>query len=103
MLAVRGAVPVLAAKMNATVPLPLPDSPAVMVIQPDMVVAVHAQLPADAVTAIEPDPAMSATFCDAGEIEYVQAGGGAAACAIVNVLPATVIVPVRAAPVFAET
>ena len=30
-------------------------------------------------------------------------GGGAAACETVNVVPAAVIVPVRAAPVFAET
>jgi hypothetical protein len=34
-------------------------------------------------------------------MEKVQGGGAAAACVTVNVCPATVIVPVRDAPVFA--
>ena len=100
-VATRDAVPVFAATVNATVPLPVPAAPDVIVIQAALVVAVHVQLPAEAVTAIDPDPPASATFWDDGEIENVQAGGGAAACAIVNVLPATTIVAVRAAPVLA--
>jgi hypothetical protein len=68
-----------------------------------LVDAVHAQVAAEAVTVIEPDTAASPTFCEAGEIENVQAGGGAVACEIVNVLLATVIVAVRAAPLLADT
>ena len=68
-----------------------------------LVDAVHTHVPAEAVTAIDPDAPASPTFCEAGEIENVQAGGGAAACEIVNVLPATVIVAVRAAPLLADT
>ena len=103
MVAVRTLVPVLAATENATVPLPVPDAPAVMAIHATLVVAVQAQLAADAVTAIEPVAPASATSCDVGEIENAHAGGGAAACVIVNVLPATVIAALRAAPVFAAT
>jgi hypothetical protein len=96
-------VVVLAATVKATAPLPVPDSPDVRLIHATLVDAVHAQVPAEAVTVIEPDPAASPTFCEAGEIENVHAGGGAAACEIVNVLPATAIVPVRAAPLLADT
>jgi hypothetical protein len=100
---VRELVPVLAETANATVPLPVPDCPDVMLIHAALVVAVHAQLPVDAVTAIEPDAPVSATLWDGGEIENVHAGGGAAAWEIVNVLPATLIVAVRAGPVLAAT
>ena len=100
---VRALPPVLAATVNATVPLPVPACPAVMVIQPALVDAVHAQVVADAVTAIDPVAAASPTFCEAGEIEKVHAGGGTAAWVTVNVLPATSIVALRAAPVFAAT
>jgi hypothetical protein len=74
----REVVPVLAATENATVPPPVPDCPPVIVIQVALVVAVQAQLPVDAVTAIEPVAPASGTFWEAGEIENVQAGGGAA-------------------------
>ena len=70
---------VLAATVNLTVPLPVPDCPAVMLIQDALVVAVHAQLAADEVTAIDPDPPAAARLWLAGEIENAQAGGGAAA------------------------
>jgi len=78
-LAVRELVVVLAATVNATVPLPVSDCPDVMVTHDALVAAVHAQLPAEAVTAIEPDPPLSPMFCEVGEIENVQDGGGAAA------------------------
>src|SRR4051794_38659631 len=100
-VAVRGAVPVLAATLNVTVPLPVPAEPPVIVTQVALAAALHAQLAADAVTAIEPVPPASARLCAAGEIEKVHAGGGAAACVSVNDFPATVIVAVRAGPVFA--
>jgi hypothetical protein len=101
MVPVRALVPVLAATVNATVPSPVPDWPLVMLIHGALVVAVHVHDAADALTLIEPDPPLSATFCEPGEIENVQAGGGAAAWEMVNVLPATVIVAVRAEPLLA--
>jgi hypothetical protein len=103
MVAERVDVVVLAATVKATVPLPVPDVPEVIVIHGALVDALHAQVPAEAVTAMEPVPPVSPTFCDAGEIENVQAGGGAAACEMVNGLPATVIVAVRASPLLADT
>jgi hypothetical protein len=102
-VAVRPLVPLLERTVNATVPLPVPDCPPVMPIHATLVVAVQAQLATDAVTAIEPEAPVSATSCDDGEMEKVQAGGGAAACAIVKVLPAAVIVALRADPAFAAT
>ena len=50
------AAPVLAATLNATVPLPPPDPPLAIVIHAAFEAAVHAHVPADAVTAIEPLP-----------------------------------------------
>ena len=102
-IVVLRAAPVLAAMVNATLPLPVPDAPAVSVIQFALVDAVHVQLAADALTAIDPVPPVSATFCAVGLIENVHAAGGAAAWVIVKVLPATAMVAVRAAPAFAET
>ena len=96
-------LPVLTATVNATVPLPVPDCPAVTVIQGALVVAVHAHVFADEVIAIEPTPPTAPKNSDVGEIENVHAGGGAAACAMVKVFPATVSVPLRAAPAFAAT
>jgi hypothetical protein len=96
-------VAVLATTVKATVPLPVPDAPDVSLIHATLVDAVHAHVPAEAVTAIEPDPPASPTFCESDESENVQAGGGAAACEIVNVLSATVIVAARAAPLLADT
>jgi hypothetical protein len=100
---VRGVVAVFAATVNATVPLPVPELPVPMLIQAAVVVAVHAQLFAEAVTAIDPGPPLSPTFCDEGEMENVQAGGGAAAWLTLKVLPAAVMVAVLAAPVLAAT
>jgi hypothetical protein len=102
MVADRVAVVVLAATANATVPVPVPDEPDVSVIHVWFGDAVQVHVLAEAVTASEPDPPEAARLCEAGEIEKVHGAGGAAACEIVNVLPATVIVAVRASPVLAD-
>jgi hypothetical protein len=100
------AAPLLAATENPTVPLPVPEAPLEIVTQLAFDPAVHGQVDADAVTPNDPGPPTSATLWTVGEIENVHGGGGggaAAACDTVNVLPAAVIVPLRAAPEFAAT
>ncbi len=87
----RADVPVFAATENATVPLPLPLAPEVIVTQESGVVAVHAQAAA-AVTVTLPLPPDAATACDVGVIVMSH---GMPACVTVNVLPAIVSVPVR--------
>lgn len=101
-VALRAVVAVIAATLNPTLPSPLPEFE-LRLIHEALVAAVHEQLFADALMAIVPGPPASAKFCDVGEIEKEHAGGGAAACEIVNVLPAAVMVAFRAAPVFAAT
>jgi hypothetical protein len=102
MVPVRAA-PVFCATLKLTKPLPVPpvDAPNNSHAAFDVVVQAHAG--ADAVTANEPLPPVSANVCADGEIENVQGGGGGAACVTVNVCPAIATVPVRAAPVFAAT
>jgi hypothetical protein len=100
---VRALLVVFAATLNETLPLPVPEAPAVTLIHGALVVAVHAHVAADAVTAMVPVPPASAKFWLDGEIENVHAGGGAAVWLIVNALPATVIVALLAAPEFAAT
>lgn len=56
------AAPVFAAAVNVTVPLPVPEAPAATVSHAAFAVAVHAHVLADAVTATEPGPPVSATF-----------------------------------------
>jgi hypothetical protein len=56
----RGA-DVFAAAAKVTTPLPVPDAPAVMLNHGALEVAVQAHVPAEAVTAIEPDPPVSPT------------------------------------------
>ncbi len=91
--------PRLADTRHATVPLPLPLVPDVIVIHDVLVDAVHAQ-PAGAVTLTgEPGPASSSTVSLFGEIEYVHG----AAWVTVNVCPAIVNVPVRALPLCEAT
>ena len=68
---VRGDVTVLAAMEKATVPLPLPVAPDVIVSQASLLVAVQAQ-PLGDVTVALPDPAVAAGFSDVGETENVQ-------------------------------
>jgi hypothetical protein len=104
------AAPVFDATLNETEPLPVPLAPPATVIQAALDVAVHAQL-APVVTATVPLPPVESTFWLDGEIEKVHAGGGgggggggaAAACDTVNVWPAIVSVPLRAAPLFVAT
>jgi hypothetical protein len=90
-VAERADVPVFAAIENATVPLPLPVAPDVIVAQESGVVAVQAQ-PPGAVTVTVPLPPAAATACDVGAIVTAHE---MAACVTVNVLPAMVSVPVR--------
>jgi hypothetical protein len=68
---VRDEIEVLAATVNATVPLPLPEAPLVTVIHAALLVAVQAQ-PLVVVTAmVELSPA-AGEFQLAGAIENVQ-------------------------------
>jgi len=60
---VRGEVAVFAAMLNATVPLPLPLAPEVIVNQEVLLVAVQLQLP---VTLAVLDPAAAAVFTVVG-------------------------------------
>jgi hypothetical protein len=71
-----------------------------MVSHGSLAVAVQAHVGPDAVTATVPAPPSTDTRCSLGEIEKVQAAGGAA-CVTVNVCPPIVKVPVRTAPVLA--
>jgi hypothetical protein len=93
------AAPLLAATLNVTVPLPLPDAPLAIAIQSADARAVHAQ-PLRAVTLIVPVPPLAGSDWFAGEIEKLH---GEAACVTVNDFPATAIVPLRAAPGLAPT
>jgi hypothetical protein len=80
--------PVLAATLNAAVPLPVPLL-VVTVIQLVLVVAVQLQ-PAPAVTVEDNDAAAAPGVCDVGDTANVHAP----ACVMVTVCPATVSVPV---------
>jgi hypothetical protein len=94
---------VFGATLKDTVPFPTPLLPLTSVIQSTFDVADHAHVAADAVTAAEPEPPVSETFCEVGAIVHVH-GGGAADCVTVKVRPAMFRLPVRAPPlVFAAT
>jgi len=92
------AAPLFAATVKATAPFPVPEVTDPSTIQLLSDAAVHAQ-PSPAVTAALPAPPADAKFWPAGD--SVMAHG--APWFTVNVWPPTVIVPVRAAPVFAAT
>jgi len=93
------AAPGLAATLNATVPFPLPDAPLVIVSQSGLaVVAVQLQ-PVAATTLTLPAPPVEPTGWLLDEIVGLQPFP----CEIVNVCPAIVNVPVRAAPLLAAT
>jgi hypothetical protein len=77
------ALPVLAATLNATEPLPVPLAPEVIVSQLALLDAVHAH-PLVVVTATLPLDAVSGTFWLGGAIEYAH-GAAPAACVTVNV------------------
>ncbi len=88
---VRALVVEFAAIVKEAVPFPEPLAPAVTVIHPTLLTAVHAQ-PVTAVIVADPVAPLAATDCDEGEIVGVQ---GAPASFTVNVLPAIVSVPLR--------
>jgi hypothetical protein len=68
----------------------------VIVIHATLLVAVHAHVAADAVTARLPVPPAAAKLADVGKISYVQGGVTCPpACVTVCVCPAIVSVPVR--------
>ena len=90
---VRGDVAVFAAIEKATVPLPLPLVPDVIVSQESLLVAVQLQ-PGAVVTLALLELAAAAGFSAVGETVKVQ-GGGAPAWVRVTVWPAMVSVPVR--------
>jgi len=71
--------------------LPLPEAPAVTVIQASLLTAVQLQ-PVPAVTVTVPVVAAEVGFNDVGEIVNVQ---GTPACVTVKVWPPIVMVPVR--------
>jgi hypothetical protein len=80
-----------AATAYDTVPLPLPELPPVIVIQPAFDVAVHVH-PVIVVTPNDPGPPPDATLSPVGLREYAQA---TPAWLTVNVWPPAVIVPDR--------
>jgi hypothetical protein len=98
MVPVRDVVAAFAAALKLTVPLPVPPGEPVTVNQLFADDAVHEQFAA-VDTLNDPAPPLAPTDPLAGEIEYEQG----AACVTVNVRPAIVSVPVRAAPEFAAT
>ena len=69
---VRDAVLLLATALKATVPLPLPPAPPVIVSHELLLVPVHEQ-PAGDVTSVEPVPPPAGTEPPVGEIAYVHA------------------------------
>jgi hypothetical protein len=82
------AAPVFAATVKLTVPLPVPEAPPVTVNHPSFAPAVHVQVPADAVTATDPEPPASPMFWPVGAMVIVHGGGGGgggAACDTVKV------------------
>ena len=96
---VRLAPLAFAATVYPTVPLPAPDAGGVIVIHVVLLVAVQGQ-PVPEVTLNVPLPPVFVNDLEVALMEYVQA----LSCVIENVLPATVIVPVRVlVPVFAAT
>jgi hypothetical protein len=87
----------LAATVKATLPLPDPLAPEVMVIQLSLLAAVQAQpVPAVTATAVPAPPLLPIDWL-VGLIDAAHPPP----CVTVNVCPAIVMVPVRAAPVFA--
>lgn len=85
-------------------PLPLPAPGGATTTQSAVFATLQAHVGADAVIVTVPAPPSGGGVAPVGAIEKVQGGGGGgAACITVNVCPATVSVPVRAAPVFAAT
>jgi hypothetical protein len=96
------AEPVLAATEYPTAPLPTPELPEVMVIQPALLTADHAAVDDEDETETLPGPPEAAKLADVGVSENDAAA--AAACVTVNDIPAIVMDPDRAVvAVFAAT
>jgi hypothetical protein len=93
--------PEFAATVKATVPLPVPAAPEVIVIHDAAAAAVHAH-PLAAITVKVPVPPAAGTVAPPEFSVYVQLGS-AAAWLTVNVRPAMAIVLERAAPRFGST
>jgi len=91
------AEPLFAATENATDPLPLPDAPELMLIHDALDEAFHEQ-PFEVFTLTDPFPPPAPTSCELADSEKEQL---APSCCTVNVCPATISVPLRAAPLFA--
>jgi hypothetical protein len=89
---------VLAATFNETVPLPLPDAPAVTVIHESLLTAVHAH-DVVALTDTLTAPPLEVADWLVGEMLKVH---DAAACVTVKGLPPAVIVAPRLVPVVFE-
>lgn len=98
-VALRSA-PEFGATLKAMVPLPLPVAGEVIVIHGASAVAVQLHPGSEAVIDTVPLPPAAVKAWLVGEIENVH---GAAAWLTVNVCPAIVTVPLRAAPVVAAT
>jgi len=90
---VRLAVPVFAATLNDTDPLPLPDAPLVSVIHALLLTAVHGQ-PAATVTVLLALPPVAVNDWLDGEVDAVHETP-AASWLTLNVVPAIVSDPVR--------
>jgi hypothetical protein len=85
--------------LNVTLPLPLPLDPAVMEIQASLAAAVHAQS-LDVVTLLDEFVLPDAPIEKVVGLTAYEQGVAAAPWLTVTVCPATVKVPVRAAPLF---
>jgi hypothetical protein len=105
-LPTRPVVPVFAATLKPSDPLPLPLAAVVSVIHATVLLAVHGH-PGLVVMPTLPGPPAAGIDADGGCSEIVQETGGGAApvadCEIVIAIPAAVIVPVRPAPLFTAT
>src|SRR5207248_2856580 len=115
-------LPLLAATVAVTVPLPVPDA-GLTVTKPALLTAVHVHVlsPVTGVVTVPTLPVAVALVTTSGGRGTLMieappigetatgadsvpgVGGAAALCEIVNAVPATVSVAVRAAPVFAAT
>src|ERR1043165_6457828 len=93
------APPVFAATVNVTVPVPVRVAPLVIVIQLTLLAAVHAQPDCVVTVTGPPVPPSVGNAWLVGLMVYVHPEF----CEIVTVFPATVSVPLRAGPVFADT
>lgn len=93
--------PSLGATLKVTVPFPVPEAPAVIVIQESSATAVHGQAAEVATWKVRPEA--PATGTDALDGLRVVPAVQESACVMVNVFPPAVIVPDLSGPAFAAT